>query len=247
MAKRRKQQPAGVPEWVVTYGDMMSLLLCFFILLAAFSELKKPDEYQKVIDAIQHAFGVDGGDSRIIDELDLQSNPWSQLEGVLQKIDKERSRSDTNDTTTVGVDQTTSTLFNGRKWTIGKPLPFAAAASELTEEHQAILRDLIAPRIRDNGNLFLIVGHAWGPDDRLGGADLMEVSYRRALAVHAFLIEECDTDENLLSLWIAGDTQPLQLGSAGGGVVNNRRVEVFMTDVPVAELHPDANGTGRAD
>ena len=38
MAKRRKKPEApGVPEWVVTYGDMMTLLLCFFVLLQAFS------------------------------------------------------------------------------------------------------------------------------------------------------------------------------------------------------------------
>ncbi len=39
--KRPKKQPPGVPEWVVTFGDMMALLLCFFILLQMFSELKK--------------------------------------------------------------------------------------------------------------------------------------------------------------------------------------------------------------
>ena len=41
--KHRRAKPAvpGVPEWVVTFGDMMSLLLCFFILLQMFSELKK--------------------------------------------------------------------------------------------------------------------------------------------------------------------------------------------------------------
>ena len=41
MAKKGRPPPPGVPEWVVTYGDLMSLLLCFFILLAAFSEIKQ--------------------------------------------------------------------------------------------------------------------------------------------------------------------------------------------------------------
>ena len=31
--------PPGVPEWVVTYGDMMSLLLTFFIMLVSLSEI----------------------------------------------------------------------------------------------------------------------------------------------------------------------------------------------------------------
>ncbi|MBL4886213.1 MAG: flagellar motor protein MotB, partial [Planctomycetaceae bacterium] len=32
-------EPPGVPEWVVTYGDMMSLLLTFFIMLVSLSEV----------------------------------------------------------------------------------------------------------------------------------------------------------------------------------------------------------------
>ncbi len=59
--KRRKKPVKGVPEWVVTFGDMMSLLLCFFILLQMFSELKRDHEYQRVITAIKEAFGYAGG------------------------------------------------------------------------------------------------------------------------------------------------------------------------------------------
>ena len=53
MAAKRQQQERGVPEWVVTFGDMMALLLCFFILLQMFSELKQDREYQRVITAIK--------------------------------------------------------------------------------------------------------------------------------------------------------------------------------------------------
>jgi chemotaxis protein MotB len=31
----------SIPEWVVTFGDMMSLLLTFFILLVSISEIKE--------------------------------------------------------------------------------------------------------------------------------------------------------------------------------------------------------------
>ena len=49
-----------VPVWVITFGDMMALLLCFFILLQMFSELKKDREYQRVVTAIKEAFGYSG-------------------------------------------------------------------------------------------------------------------------------------------------------------------------------------------
>lgn len=245
MGKKREIEQPGIPEWVLTYGDMMSLLLCFFILLAAFSELKKPKEYQKVLEAIKEAFGAEGGDSMIINLESMPSSPLSDTAGML-KIEKEISKSDTNDTSTVGTDQTTSTLFNGRKWTIGKPMPFAPSEFELDEGNKEIIRELIAPRIRGSDKMFLILGHAWGPDDRLEGMEFMELSYNRAMEVRRYLIDECEVDKNKLSLWIAGDTQPLETGAQAVGGMTNRRVEVFMTDVAVSELRPDAAGTGRS-
>ncbi|MFN0196532.1 MAG: flagellar motor protein MotB, partial [Planctomycetaceae bacterium] len=40
MATPEDDAPAGAPEWVVTYGDMMSLLLTFYIMLVSMSEMK---------------------------------------------------------------------------------------------------------------------------------------------------------------------------------------------------------------
>ena len=40
MAKKEEAR-AGAPEWMVTYGDMMSLLLVFFVALVSMSEIKK--------------------------------------------------------------------------------------------------------------------------------------------------------------------------------------------------------------
>ena len=38
----QEDPPAGVPEWLVTFGDMMSLLLTFFIMLVSLSEVASP-------------------------------------------------------------------------------------------------------------------------------------------------------------------------------------------------------------
>ncbi len=47
----------GAPEWVVTFGDLMSLLLCFFVLLLSFSEMDKA-KYKEVAGSLEKAFGV---------------------------------------------------------------------------------------------------------------------------------------------------------------------------------------------
>jgi chemotaxis protein MotB len=47
----------GIPEWVVTFGDMMSLLLTFFIMLVSLSEIKEEETYQALVDSMQQQFG----------------------------------------------------------------------------------------------------------------------------------------------------------------------------------------------
>jgi len=63
MRKKKQQQgPKGPAPWVLTYGDCMTLILCFFVLLFSFSTMDVV-KFQRMIDAFQGAFGVlDGGE-----------------------------------------------------------------------------------------------------------------------------------------------------------------------------------------
>jgi chemotaxis protein MotB len=58
MAADDVEEVAGVPEWVVTYGDMMSLLLTFFIMLVSMSEVRSDDgKVRAMMDAFHERFG----------------------------------------------------------------------------------------------------------------------------------------------------------------------------------------------
>jgi len=47
----------GAPLWVVTFGDLMSLLMCFFVLLLSFSEMDRK-KYKMVSGSMANAFGI---------------------------------------------------------------------------------------------------------------------------------------------------------------------------------------------
>ena len=49
--------PAGIPAWVLTFADLMSLLLAFFVLLFSFSEMDV-QKYKQVAGSMAEAFGV---------------------------------------------------------------------------------------------------------------------------------------------------------------------------------------------
>ncbi len=49
--------PEGIPAWVMTFADLMSLLLAFFVLLFSFSEMDA-QKYKQVAGSMSEAFGV---------------------------------------------------------------------------------------------------------------------------------------------------------------------------------------------
>ncbi|MDA7947119.1 MAG: flagellar motor protein MotB [Hyphomicrobiaceae bacterium] len=58
MASRRKpQQDAGLPEWLVTFADLMSILVCFFVLIISFS-IQDKQKLQVVAGSMREAFGI---------------------------------------------------------------------------------------------------------------------------------------------------------------------------------------------
>lgn len=55
--QQEKKCPAGLPAWLATFGDLMSLLLCFFVLLLSFATIDAK-KMKKVISGLDKAFGV---------------------------------------------------------------------------------------------------------------------------------------------------------------------------------------------
>lgn len=49
--------PSAAPAWVLTFADLMSLLLCFFVLLLSFSEMDV-QKYKQIAGSMKLAFGV---------------------------------------------------------------------------------------------------------------------------------------------------------------------------------------------
>ncbi|MDH5485716.1 MAG: flagellar motor protein MotB [Gammaproteobacteria bacterium] len=55
--EEEKKCPAGAPAWLATFADLMSLLMCFFVLLLSFSEMDVL-KFKQLAGSMSHAFGV---------------------------------------------------------------------------------------------------------------------------------------------------------------------------------------------
>ncbi len=56
-SKKVEEITEGAPLWMVTYGDMMTLLLCFFVLLLSFSSVQQSD-FNKAMGSLKGYLGV---------------------------------------------------------------------------------------------------------------------------------------------------------------------------------------------
>ncbi len=62
MARRKKKEAAkaepGAPLWMVTYSDMVTLLLCFFVMQLVYANFEDPGKVEAALQSIKAAFGT---------------------------------------------------------------------------------------------------------------------------------------------------------------------------------------------
>lgn len=80
----------GAPEWVVTFGDMMSLLLTFFVLLLSFAEMDV-QKFKEMSGKLEKAFGVQRtipvqDMPKGIDLIARDFNPKFSVDELMEKI-----------------------------------------------------------------------------------------------------------------------------------------------------------------
>lgn len=96
MAKRKEDTPpAGSPAWMATFSDLMNLLLCFFVMLFAMSNMDE-QKLQELVAAMNNTISVfDAGATAIGDGV-LVSQGVSQLNELDQYINSTGKTADSS-------------------------------------------------------------------------------------------------------------------------------------------------------
>ena len=85
MPGKKKAAPEGAPDWMVTYGDMMTLLLCFFVIMLSMSEMKQDQKFQEVMESIRSAFGYDASLGKVPLDLQTRNSLVEQMKKLIAK------------------------------------------------------------------------------------------------------------------------------------------------------------------
>jgi len=240
MVKKKHKCPEGAPEWMVTYGDMVTLLLCFFVLIVSFSEIKKEDQFQAVVEEIQKAFGMKGGGGKLPTDDDPALSLIELLESTRMRQEAIPNRSNVKDPGMRGREPQVTSIREGKRYEIGGSVLFEPDMAELTEEGKAQLIDLVSSlKLVDSRNKIELTGHAAvrelpGPNGEQGNLDRLGMD--RAFAVKSFLTgeeiaEDLRLEPNRFKVASSGASEPIDSRAYSTAQEQvNRRVAIVVTE-----------------
>ncbi len=243
MKKKCKCPPAGAPEWLATFSDMMSLLLCFFVLIVAFSEVKEEDKYQSVVEELQTALGMHGGGARLPTDEDPEMSLIQKLIAQALYNQREPRRSNNMDPGTQGRENEVSIVRQGEQVAVGGRVTFEPGSAVLSARAVQQLQE-IAEQLRGKANVINIKGHAETAEllqrPESGFEDLWALSLARSRAVMDYLAgPEGQVEVERMRLVGCADTEPVKhRADSVSGQEPNRRVEVFEAEKTVQDMAP---------
>jgi len=237
--KRPQEEPAGAPEWMVTFGDMMSLLLCFFVIIVSMSEVKKDERFKQVMESIRVAFGNSGEIQTVFsDPLDPNSL-LKKLQTIV--IPRQPEKGDADDPGLKGKVFRVTDVREGIQVQIGGRVTFERFSATLKPDGRYLLAQ-VAAKIAGHNTIVKVTGHATReplPADSTW-PDAWALSYARARAVADALIENGIRPARL-RLIAAGDTAPLVREAYDDATrALNRRVELVVTEATIDDYSVEA-------
>jgi len=222
--------PIMIPEWVVTFGDMMSLLLTFFIMLVSMSEIKQETKYQALVDSMRKQFGYDRAqESMSPGETKPRTSQFSVMSTTGRAKKKDTSKGGVPEKAPVGEDPHVRIVRPGKMTAIGSVIFFEVASAELDDRAKRDL-DLTAEQLRGKPQKIEVRGHTT-PElaaRTAGTLKAMTLGYERAVATMRYLVEVKNLPPERFRLSSAGDSEHAAMGVSGGRDLP--RVEVFLLD-----------------
>lgn len=228
---KKEETPQGAPEWMVTYGDAMTLLLCFFVILVSMSELKKDQRFMDVMESIRQAFGGYQAGIGVVPENAQPTNTLIKKLLQLEIPEDTDKKGDADEEGIHGRKIRVTSVRDGIEVVVGGRITFERFSATLLPEARELIGKTAA-KLAGYNTKILVRGHATKeplPADSMY-EDARDLSYARAKAVADELAAH-GVRRIRLTLVAVGDTEPLvRQAYTEKRRSMNRRVEIMVTE-----------------
>lgn len=215
----------GLDDWVMTYGDMMSLLLTFFVLIVSFSSMQQT-KFEQAAASLSDAFGVMKNPESVIEfnqPIVPNHNPQRDAETLYEVRSVEKLLLDEGLQEEVEVEVTD----DGILFRINAPFMFASGGAELRNEPKTVL-DKLAGLVDDAPYQVKVQGHTDSiPINSSRYPSNWELSAARAVTVARYFQSHGVPPEKIEATGY-GEHRPIDTNETAAGRARNRRVEIFL-------------------
>ncbi len=213
----------GAPGWMVTYGDLMTLLLTFFVLLLSFSTIHE-EEFKKAMASLQGALGVLNKEEVLLQLIKPIYEPPVQrrMQDAAIRLAKYIKVHGLE-----GKVRVTQIERGGIKVTLQSPVLFDTGKADLKPGAAPILTDVTGMLKEIPDRVIGVEGHTDNvPIHTEEFPSNLELSVARAVSVARYLIDEEDIDAATTFVSGFGENRPVATNDTPDGRARNRRVEL---------------------
>lgn len=232
LRKRRREPDSGFPSWMITYSDMVTLLMTFFIVLVSMASMT--DVYKRKV-ALGSVSGTFGTGAPGLDDLTTEDtrkrvdpgpiNVFNDLSPIRERLQEDPDK---------------DLHFESNRFiqrlSMDAAALFAPGSATLTDEGRALLARVL-PVVAMSSYPLGLSGHTAGGMDEYGPDYLAkpwvkvdfswELSLSRVLAVYRYFLEAGVRPEKL-RLEAFGRFRPRSGGESREEREANRRVEITL-------------------
>jgi len=240
-----ESEEGGGDDWLLTYGDLMTQLVCFFVLIIAFSSTNEA-KFQEALVSIQIALGG-GAASGVLtglpssidlprsSKLEIEEGKFMEIKGKIDEYIEEHN---------LAGELETSIGSEGLHIRLKQQEPslyFDSAEARIREDAYPIL-DQIGVFIKSLPNNIRIEGHTdIRPIHTARFPSNWELSTMRATNILKYLNEYAGIAPERLSAAGYGPHKPIASNNTESGMSKNRRVEIIILRKP--ETHEEETET----
>lgn len=233
--KKKDEAVGGAPAWMVTYGDLMSLLLTFFVLLLSFSTITEEKAFKEAIASFRGAVGFLPRELTIV-----QINPLPKRMKRPSKTVEDLARKLRRRLQVLGKEEKVKIEFDaqgGLKISLPSQVLFDTAKADLKAEAYTILGDVSELLAELPSAFFEVRGHTDGRPLTRSAAyrDNYDLSFGRADAVARYMSRGAKIPMNQFEIVACGPGQPIAPNDTPEGQRTNRRVEIHVKGIAGAE------------
>lgn len=236
MAIAKKQRlPPSCPMWLATYGDLVTNMLVFFVLLVSMSEIKKDDRFIEFMQALREAFGYVGGMQTVPYEPVFQPKNVDLMQMLMVPV-RPFDWSEAPDPGVRGKHHSVTNIRREDKFEIGGKFQFPELVATLQPEHGELIAEYVG-KLRGHRTQIELRGHCSRvPVAGTAFPDHFALSVARARAVAEALVQNGVEPERIVVVG-AGANEPITVAAYSAAEwQENDRVEVLQVNRRVEDF-----------